>query len=684
MAQRGFPAPEGAGDSDSGRGSPRGASSAQPGEDKENLELEVELEQDLYNNAFISCLNLPDTSQSSRQHSSSRWELSIPVLLMMLIAIVQLVSIVSVQMHIDSTMIGSQVNYMYMAYEMFLGTNATMPIGLSQKLCGEYEEMEMQVSSDERITLPDGTSYRPSAAMPMWYSYKVPTDSWDIPRMSGGEMSLLDEMLYMIHDGLIPSFNRRIGTCYSQLFLFMIFIMFCSVIIEIRKIFAFASMLHSFTTLGHLSTARDERLEASGGKESKGEAEKLTIVRLNSEAVAVGSLAICLRATIALRMMYVGARLLINTTLQLDLIFNSLALAFIFELDSIAHLAIVRQSKISFISQIEPIRFQPVVPQFLSGAPSRRLPAFWIILALVAAVACRINQIHEMESRLNIVQTLCLFVGPTPGGRKDVLAPAAGLCESLLSTTCAPDVQGPGSSHGPCLTTDYGAFYKPSIALPVDGELFDDMYASDGSVKPWLQWGPPRKELLRTNMWVQGPYQDAARKICSLMYQPTGVVDNRTTDKDTGEQADGAPFYCEKRRVMDAIFGKPAIMFSGDKLAKPSAEELLSSVAFVVRTESRWYDVGKLSRNTAAALDTCRPQHKDIRAVNSGLLPSKAELRGGSGSGRYFLGQREELSLAGSFSKADAGAAVARSRKRSNAMPHLTFTAVAPQDHRDA
>lgn len=627
---------------------------------------ELELEQDLYSNAFVSCLDFDrhGAGDTSGHGTHTPVDQCFGVMGMFAIAAVQVLSLISVEAHIQTNMIGRKLDHLYMVYERFLGTNGTMPMQLSQLICGSYEQMEIRGNAtNSHLQMPDGTTYSATEAYPLFYNFKMPGDSWTIARLGGDEMSMLDNMLYVIHDGMFGKsaklFTSSVGWVnndnplqtgvfgYAELFILMTSIMLFTSIVEFRKIYAFACMLHSFINGGMSTEERsyEYRHESEGSSPISPftNRRKIGIVALSKRAIFVGFASVLLRVIIAGMVMVVGCHFLLNTVLKLDLIFNSLALVFILEFDNVVYAAVASRGRLKLVQKIDCIRYRDI-PLFPSSWwPSRFASRMWIsfptvcfVCVLGASVACRAHQIYIFEARFNMLEALCLFVGPTPGGREDIVAPATGLCESLLSATCAPNVTGPGARHGPCVVSDFGAFYDPIVMLHADGRLFENMEDKKGRRKPWIKWGNPRLELLESGMWTRGVYQDTARMICSLMYQPTGTVDTRIVDSDTGEIMQGAPFYCDKALLMQAIFGKHMKGLKSTS-EKPNVRRFVESVAFIARQRKRWHDFRRIEPEVSAVFDRCRkPVRRIAGDTDVELLPSKR----GENSGRYQVNLR--------------------------------------------
>lgn len=170
------------------------------------------------------------------------------------------------------------------------------------------------------------------------------------------------------------------------------------------------------------------------------------------------------------------------------------------------------------------------------------------------AVSVRAWQVEAHTHQLHNAAALCLFAGPTPVAQPNVLAPVPGFCESLLSMTCAPNVTGPGNKHGPCLITDQNVFKDHSMVLYGDQAMFEGMYDEKGKRRSVAEWGEPKEKLLEST-WQEDKQLNLFRRVCASLYHPEGTVDRRVIDASTGSEMYAAPFYCQREKLFDAVFG---------------------------------------------------------------------------------------------------------------------------------
>lgn len=254
-----------------------------------------------------------------------------------------------------------------------------------------------------------------------------------------------------------------------------------------------------------------------------------------------------------------GTYFLLYTTLKIDLILNGLALLFILELDSAVYLATVPRLQQQMIENIEPIVFDGEQNAKATWSDIA-LSSMVLPLNLLLAVAVRALQCHIFQIYFKMTAAICLFAGPTPGGRDfrlSQMGPVAGFCDSLLGMTCAPQVEPPemAKEHGYCVITDQTTMTRPTIQMYLDDEnLFANRYSADGKENSWVDWGSADQKLYDSGLWMDGPFQNILRKQCTQMYQKI-APDDLEVDDDSGETMDGAPFGCRRDLVFDAVFG---------------------------------------------------------------------------------------------------------------------------------
>jgi hypothetical protein len=186
-------------------------------------------------------------------------------------------------------------------------------------------------------------------------------------------------------------------------------------------------------------------------------------------------------------------------------------------------------------------------------------------LTLFLGVFCGAMLVRDWQMRRNTehlqsAAALCLFAGPTPQARPDLIAPVAGFCESLLSLSCAPNVQGT-AGRGPCLVTNENIFQSQTIVYPAEGELFEGMYDANGERRSMARWGSPRKQLVQSRAWLDDKYLNGLRKACVQLYQPSATVDTRVVDESTGVKSFTAPFFCPRDKLFEAVFGRASENF---------------------------------------------------------------------------------------------------------------------------
>jgi len=509
--------------------------------------LHVELEGDLYTNAIVSALGLPSSTGEKSQPAYA--DMIVCVGKMLIVTLIQLLMSWAVYLHVQNQLIETKTRPLLTAFEMFVGTNITIPLGTVTQLCGQWEDQEMKgaVSGPLSVmTQPDGSVYSSDDSYSLFYNIKQPTRSWDYGRL-GSERSVIDDVMFVISEGV--TFNPCTPSGYSLLFMLTLSVFFFSIIVEYRRTIQFILMVLHFNKK-HRST-EDTWLPVAGDA-GPTSCTKFKIVHLTPVATSVGVLAILCRTIVATTLLVLGTLFLFHTSLKIDLLLNGLAILFLLELDMVIYLATVPASRQRFISDIESVSF-----------PLAWAPAFISLtmfpLNFLLAVIVRAYQIHVFQKIFHMTAAICLFAGPTtPFARQDIIHPVAGFCDSLLGVTCAPhvDPEETARRHGYCIITDQTTMTSPTVQFYLDDpNLFDNRVDSDGTENSWVDWGNTNKKLFESEHWMDGPYQDLLRKNCLQIYQKTTKPDDVLVDDDAGETMDGAPFYCEREPLFRAIFG---------------------------------------------------------------------------------------------------------------------------------
>jgi hypothetical protein len=559
----------------------------------------VSLEGDLYTNALISSLSppRPDKKGAGSSLEDAR-ELCAACIPMLLVPIIQMVTAYSVYLHVQNNLIHMHSYPLFTAYEMFVGSNITIPLHTVEALCGSWEDQEMQDGISQgplrTMNMPDGTVFSPDERYSLFYNLKQPTRTWDYSRL-GTDRSVLDDVMFVISEG--TTLNPFTPSGYSLLFVLTLSMLFFSIGREVRSIFRWSAMLTHLDVVqarrnrqmkldamapsnsanlddgvSGSATARQRIWQVSGECDPEiwqlNEDGKFEIQGLTWMARFVGVISFVCRGVVAFIILMLGTFFLVFTTLKIDLILNGLALLFLLDLGTVVYHATVPGPRQKFIDSIEPIRFvQPQSKKTIRGhkvpqvqtVVENVIPSILFPLTFVAALLVRHYQIWIFRQYFKMAVAMCLFAGPTvPFADKTMVSPVAGFCDSLLGTSCAPSVFPDESrkKHGYCIITDQTTMSFPTVQYYLDDpSVFANRFNNDGSSKSWVEWGEANPKLYESGRWMQGQYQDLLRKQCLQMYQKDIPPDDIMVDDDSGETMDGAPFMCAMEPLVEALFG---------------------------------------------------------------------------------------------------------------------------------
>mmetsp|Transcript_142094 Transcript_142094/g.250585 ORF Transcript_142094/g.250585 Transcript_142094/m.250585 type:complete len:646 (+) Transcript_142094:75-2012(+) len=525
------------------------------GKPKRHSVVTVEFSLDMRTHALVQILGLPDEdSEENRQvagihHVKNVMKFYFPFIAFLGVALLQILMTLATWAYVTNGLILTRRNPILTSYEIFVGSNHTLPKGLVESVCGAYQDLEIESTATgplSQISMPDGGTYRPGA-YDMFYHLKMPFRSFNYAKMGPGDRSVLDDTLYVIHEGL--TFNPRgKGAGYSMLFILMMAMWLFALFIEYRHILSNATLLAHFKS----DPNAEECFEVSG------DGHKFRLVKMPPIGRFVLLCGILMRTLVTTLLLFTGCQLLINTTAKIDLILNALALLFVLEISSIFFFASVSGVHQRHIQDIEPVVIE--LPRnslslVVATIASYAMPALPFAINFLAAACLRLYQLRIFRAYMRVTAAMCLFAGPTPGGEGGLVAPVTGFCDTLLSIRCAPDVSPKSTlqAHGRCVISDQGVGKRGTTFLYMDDER---IFEGRGKSKSWASWGSGMPELYERGLWSVGPYQDIMRKNCLQMYQKTGVLEDRMVDPPTKELMYGAPFYCSKDAVWKAVFGK--------------------------------------------------------------------------------------------------------------------------------
>jgi len=497
--------------------------------------VKFQFEEDLYTNAFVACFEHP-----SYKGIHFIMPKMVPIILMLMVALVQIMATLGVYTFVRDTMRQERISQILTATDMFLGANTTMPIWLSQDVCGTFEPIEIASGKYSSLVMPDGTSYQPSNQSSFYYM-RMPSRTWQY-KAQFNMPSVLSDILMIIHGGVLEwPFS---GNAYGSTLVVLTMMWLFTITIEIRKVLHFLGMV-----ITHYDSEDDSR--GAADMVYNHEEETFELVKISTFPCIIACTIVTIRLVIAVSLLVTGCQMLFFTLSKFDLVLNSVALLFVLELDNMVYWSLSSSIKQAFIKAIDP----PTYSSIGCITPAvRRHFKFWQGLFTVIFVVCisllvRLWQVRVFTEYFYCVSSLCLFAGPVPTGQSNVVAAAPGFCESLLSASCMPRVSGPGSVHGPCVVTDQRFGHDASIRQYIDASLFSAAPSSS-----WTTWGEAPKTFYSSHMWERGYHQDLLRKQCVQMYRSHGKLDTRIVDPATKEEARGAPFLCDRSVIMKGVF----------------------------------------------------------------------------------------------------------------------------------
>jgi len=528
-------------------------------------DLAINLEPEFYTCAFVSPLHIGE--KSGRGYGKCFFTLA-----MLFVGSMQCITVFGMAAYLVEKERGYSDEFR-LSTLLFTEGGATMGAGTAQDLCGQFNDVALdQISGTGHMQMTDGTAFEGSKGMSTFHSFKMPSGSWNFNTI-GGHDSYVDKLLRVLHDNdWRPNrWRESIEDCrvmYGVLFVIMVAVLYYHVLHETRKVGHFILVLRELhgrgLETGHKGTTHWDPVEGV-----------IVIDKLNSDALFVGCLCVAMRLAVALMMLVWGTVLLASSGNKLSLVLNSLAIGIVFELDGIIAYAVVDHNTMTRVEEIQPVKVS--IPNWIPAKDKIyddghikvsgmdfwdvAFSAFLMLFVVGAACCARAWQVNVHGELLHLNAALCLFAGPTPQARQDVLSPVPGFCESLLSLTCAPNVTGSGRDHGPCLVTDQNIFQDRSVMLYADGKLFDNMYDASGKRRSMKDWGDPQSKLTNEKTWANDKYLNLFRRVCTQMYQPADTVDKRTIDAESGMTMYSAPFYCPREKLFQAVFGEAVSNF---------------------------------------------------------------------------------------------------------------------------
>lgn len=541
---------------------PERHTSEDAGPDRSHLrDLTINLEPEFYTCAFISPLHIGE--KTGRGYGKCFFTSA-----MLFVAALQCTTVFGMAAYLVEKERGYSDEFK-LSTVLFTEGGATMGAGPAQDLCGRFNDVALEhISGARRLQMPDGTAFGSSNDMSPFQSFKMPSGSWNFNTI-GGHDSYVDKLLRVLHhnDWRPNRWRESVENCrvmYGVLFVIMVAVLYFHVLHELRKIGHFVLVLHQGLT-GYTKKREGIKPDHKGTTHWDHDERVVVIDNLNRDAFIVGCMCVAMRLAVAFMMLTWGTVLLASSGNKLSLVLNSLAIGIVFELDGIIAYAVVDHATMSRIEELKPVTV--TIPNWIPAKDKKdkvvgmdfydvMFSVCCMFFVLGAACLARAWQVSVHEELLHLNAALCLFAGPTPQARQDVLSPVPGFCESLLSFTCAPNVTGPGRDHGPCLVTDQNIFQERSVMQYADGELFENMYDANGHRRSMKDWGDPQRKISNGKTWANDKYLNLFRRVCTQLYQPADRLDKRVIDAESGMTMFSAPFYCPREKLFQAVFGE--------------------------------------------------------------------------------------------------------------------------------
>jgi hypothetical protein len=270
----------------------------------------------------------------------------IPLSLMALVAFAQYAVVLLTDMEVWDTGVEDRLNVIETALESFFSSNGTLPD--SEALCGAYAMHELRTGKHSHMTMPDGSIYGPTSDAFMYYARKLPSNTWE-PERQGVERSVIDDALYVIHEGVSLNLWSPHLAGYSPVFLLMIALWIMTLLVEFRSIADFGLMVSHFTATPPIKDVIEMDPETG----------RFNVIGLTQNTRILGWVMFAFRLFVATKLLLVGTKMLLYTSLKMELILNSVALVFVLELDSIVYQAVVGQSRQHLLSNFDPISYKP-------------------------------------------------------------------------------------------------------------------------------------------------------------------------------------------------------------------------------------------------------------------------------------------------------------------------------------
>jgi len=395
------------------------------------------LDSDIYNEMLVSYLHTckKDDDPELSKHARRRHKLSImgwPIVLSIVCALLQTMMSLLVLQYVRTQampLLSTGVNLAL--HELAHSRKSEITEEVAEKICGRFNGVMVDASDEAaKIPYPEGDPMEGSK----YFWTKLPTWRWDTKWLGVDDESTLDTLRFVTSESFF-AFEQG----YAILFWLTNFLWLCSIFVELRGLIRFVLMIYGFPEDSDFKNAIDRK-------------EHHYILRhLPHRGKVMGVFIVVVRVALASLLGFAGWEFLRYTSKEVDLILNSLALIFIFELDGTFFKTMLSHQQQMSIDNLKPIKYKAVFPTGMSKMMRHIQPCVCFLLLVSGTWYARKLQLEKYITAMENAAMICLFAGPSAAS--NAMAPVPGVCESLLKLSCATEAN---LSHAsPCVVTSY-------------------------------------------------------------------------------------------------------------------------------------------------------------------------------------------------------------------------------------